>query len=346
MLKIILEIYSWNVNTNTAISQKTISKLLKNTVYPHVIIFSVQEMISQFYGKGIEKTQEYINIIQQELMFKYSLVQSSVMNGIALIVFKKNELSAVFSVKQGKIGAGLAGVYGNKGAVALGLEFEVDSRFCSLAIVGAHLDPHQGNFKKRNATANYIFSSLLLRGEDARLVHDYDVIFIAGDLNYRLISHDREKVKALLDSNNIQGLVEMDELKLNSGPWDSWKEGQIGFLPTYKYRKELEQGKVSSHFSQSRIPAYTDRILFKSLKSDVKVLMYDSVPGVGFSDHQPVYGRFSVDFDSPAFRDDARMSSKDLYYRYYWYKIIRILEINWMFWTLMLVYVIIRAFYA
>ena len=50
--------------------------------------------------------------------------------------------------------------------------------------------------------------------DSKRLIHDYDVIFFAGDLNYRFISKDLGKINQLLDSMDIQGLVEKDELKL------------------------------------------------------------------------------------------------------------------------------------
>ena len=329
-----LEIYSWNLNTNPRISLDLISKLLKNTKFPQIMAFSFQELVSQFsFWKGQDKSQDYISLIQQQLKFKYSLIHTCLMNGICLMIFKKNDFDIVLSIRQGIIGAGLGGVYGNKGAVAIGLEFENDSKYSSLCIVGAHLDPHQGQswFIKRNSTANYIFSTCLLENNDSkRLMHDYDVIFFAGDLNYRFISKDLGKINELLDSMDIQGLVEKDELKLGKfGPWDSWKEGKITFLPTYKYKKDLST-KISDQFSKSRIPAYTDRILFKALKSNVLILQYDSIPGLGFSDHQPVFGRFSIDFDSSSYREESRLNSTELLYRMYWYKFLRIMEINWI----------------
>lgn len=171
-------------------------------------------------------------------------------------------------------------------------------------------------------------------------------------MNYRFVSletakndfKERNEIDGLIDSRDIKRLREKDELKLNAGPWDSWKEGEITFLPTYKYNlKATSPSKPSALFSKSRNPAYTDRILFKSLKSDVKVVVYDSIPGIGFSDHQPVYGIFLVEFDSPAvFRQD--MSSRDLLYRSTWYKIIRVLEINWVLWVFVLFYIFFRFF--
>ncbi|KAL3804964.1 hypothetical protein ACHAWO_012537, partial [Cyclotella atomus] len=41
---------------------------------------------------------------------------------------------------------------------------------------------------------------------------------------------------------------------------------------------------------KQRIPAWTDRILFKS--NNIKVLKYDSVPNAMHSDHRPVFGTF------------------------------------------------------
>jgi phosphatidylinositol-bisphosphatase len=343
----IIEIYSWNVNTNQKISKELIKKLLASNTKSDFIIISLQESKSQFSLR--DNLQEWVDL----LVGNYSLVKCIKINGIGLIVIKKSDaLINNLKVKYGTLGCGLLGLYGNKGAVAIGLEFSLDgSKFCSVCFVGMHLDPHVDRFNERNKSAQFLFNTLLLQGErdSTSLIHDYDVVFVAGDLNYRFLttekdvgSKERKEIDEMIDSGDIKGLREKDELKLKTGPWDSWNEGEITFLPTYKYNlKTINQSKVSAQFSKSRNPGYTDRILFKSLKSDVNVLMYNSIPGLQFSDHQPVYGRFLVGFDSPT-EPRQGMSSRDLVFRSTWYKIIRILEINWVLWLFVLFYLFYR----
>jgi hypothetical protein len=354
----IVQIVSWNVNTNQKISKELIIKLLKSNQKAEFIVASLQEIKSQFSPR--ENIQEWVDLLST--VENYSLVESVRINGIALIIIKKNDfLISNIKVKVGALGCGLFGFYGNKGAVAVGLEFSLNDsgKFCSVCFVGMHLDAHTRKFNERNKSAQYLFSTLLLKGKhdflflgnsETRLIHDYDVVFVAGDLNYRFLSlatkdNDSKEIDAMIDSRDIQGLREKDELKLNSGPWDSWKEGEITFLPTYKYNlKRSSTSALSVQFSKSRNPAYTDRILFKSFKSDIKVLMYDSIPGLGFSDHQPVYGTFLVDFDSPT-RSRQGMSSRDLILRSTWYTIIRVLEMNWVLWVFVTLYIFFRILF-
>ena len=61
-------------------------------------------------------------------------------------------------------------------------------------------------------------------------------------------------------------------------------EGEIAFPPTFKFDKG-SKGYDSSH--KQRIPAWTDRILFKP--NDVKVIEYDCVQDALHSDHRPVF---------------------------------------------------------
>ena len=71
-------------------------------------------------------------------------------------------------------------------------------------------------------------------------------------------------------------------------------EGKITFAPTFKFDKGT-QVYDTSH--KQRIPAWTDRILFKQRQSNggngdgfgVNVLKYESVQNAMHSDHRPVY---------------------------------------------------------
>ena len=71
---------------------------------------------------------------------------------------------------------------------------------------------------------------------------------------------------------------------------NQFKEGNINFIPTYKYDKGSQNFDTSR---KQRIPAWTDRVLFRSAANDkIKLLEYTSIPGVNFSDHKPVNAIF------------------------------------------------------
>ena len=70
---------------------------------------------------------------------------------------------------------------------------------------------------------------------------------------------------------------------------NEFQEGEIDFMPTYKFDKDTQIYDTSS---KNRVPSWTDRILFKSKSESVKLLEYFSVPSITFSDHKPVFAVF------------------------------------------------------
>jgi hypothetical protein len=69
-----------------------------------------------------------------------------------------------------------------------------------------------------------------------------------------------------------------------------FEEGPISFLPTYKYDIDTDTYDTSK---KKRVPAYTDRILFKP-SDKVSLKEYDTVQELRISDHRPVYANFLV----------------------------------------------------
>ena len=73
-------------------------------------------------------------------------------------------------------------------------------------------------------------------------------------------------------------------------------------MPTYKTLKtELDfQGFRKS--KKTRIPGWTDRIIFKSNENQLPELEnYDSLKDVFYSDHKPVIAQFTVSFKPEQF---------------------------------------------
>lgn len=76
-----------------------------------------------------------------------------------------------------------------------------------------------------------------------------------------------------------------------------FKEGDIGFMPSFKYDKGSDRLDSSGKY---RPPAWTDRILFASnqpaFADKFHVLEY-SCFDCRHSDHRPVFARLSIDLD-------------------------------------------------
>lgn len=115
-------------------------------------------------------------------------------------------------------------------------------------------------------------------------------------------------------------LLEYDQLEVERAKgrvFKGFSEGTIHFQPTFKVRDrarycpqatdvmimtvlclfyvQYNKGRESfDSSSKRRVPAYTDRVLFKPCNDSVEVLSYDSIPACKHSDHRPVYARFRV----------------------------------------------------
>ena len=115
---------------------------------------------------------------------------------------------------------------------------------------------------------------------------------------------DHDRVCEWIDSGDVSRLLQFDELSyarqsLQVPPLDALQEAPISFLPTYKLviPKSGSVGRrtrARDRFSRKRVPAYTDRILYKSVFTPVSVRQYETVEGLGFSDHQPVWALFEL----------------------------------------------------
>ena len=71
-----------------------------------------------------------------------------------------------------------------------------------------------------------------------------------------------------------------------------WKKKKINFDPTYKYEKE--SNKYAYDEDNVRVPAWTDRIFYCKNKG-IKMLSYDCIKNLRYSDHRPVIGTFEID---------------------------------------------------
>jgi hypothetical protein len=148
-------------------------------------------------------------------------------------------------------------------------------------------------------------------GSGSHLMDSVDRAFFCGDLNYRVdlprelaehtvneilgssrhsevdaedISNEEDRIreKLLLHDQLLQTIAD-------GRAFPDFAEGKITFPPTFKFDKGTKDYDTSH---KQRIPAWTDRILFKP--SGVRVLEYSSVEDATHSDHRPVYASFRV----------------------------------------------------
>ncbi|KAL3780920.1 hypothetical protein HJC23_009126 [Cyclotella cryptica] len=168
-------------------------------------------------------------------------------------------------------------------------------------------------------------------GDGSHLLNSMDHVFFSGDLNYR-IDLPREYVDRCIDdikrchlressdidqcntaeskkiADLMNKLLRRDQLlqTIASGrAFSQFNEGKISFLPTFKFDKGSPDYDTSY---KQRVPAWTDRIVFKS--SSIRVIEYDSVPQAMHSDHRPVYGTFQLGWGKVSTKSLTRSKRK------------------------------------
>lgn len=138
-----------------------------------------------------------------------------------------------------------------------------------------------------------------------KLIDVADIVFIMGDLNYR-VRGNRSIVDKLIQLRMRDVLLVNDQLRWSMDQGlvlSGYHEAEIKFLPTYKFDKNSD---TYDSGPKKRIPGWTDRIVFKG--QNTTCLAYDSEPNIRTSDHRPVFASFichvDVSDDSPTMRED------------------------------------------
>lgn len=121
----------------------------------------------------------------------------------------------------------------------------------------------------------------------------FDFVFWAGDFNFRIFG-TRNIVDSLLLDERHDVLFSYDQLNMLMKFDETFVglvEGPLNFRPTYKFDKNSDVYDTSK---KRRIPAWTDRILFKP--KFVDLLSYSCATEIRTSDHRPVYATFRCSF--------------------------------------------------
>ncbi|KAJ9087448.1 Inositol-1,4,5-trisphosphate 5-phosphatase 1, variant 2 [Entomophthora muscae] len=221
---------------------------------------------------------------------EYALLTSEQLVGICLFIYVKRDLlGSIHQVMRCTKKTGMLGMAGNKGAAAI--RFRCHDT--SLCFVACHFASGQSKVEERNKDFNTIHNGIYFPSFGA--LNQHDALFYIGDFNYR-VNCSNEQVRFAVSQGQLESLIKKDQLLESQRygvAFSGFREGPITFPPTYKY----DVGKdIYDTSEKRRIPAWTDRILYRGFQIEQKYynhcLMYES-------DHRPVVAGFIVSQNHP-----------------------------------------------
>ncbi|PWN50510.1 hypothetical protein IE53DRAFT_368846 [Violaceomyces palustris] len=222
---------------------------------------------------------------RQEKRSDYVLLRSEQLVGTALVILIKEELVGhVRQIEAAYKKTGLKGMSGNKGGVAVRLDY----RDTSICFVTAHFAAGHSNHEERNA--DYWTITRGLTFQRGRTIANHDHVIWLGDFNYR-IDLPNETVRSMASRDDFQGLYLRDQLGRSrelGAVFPGYSEGVILFRPTYKYDNG---SNVYDSSEKQRIPAWTDRILYRGEGLEQQSYYRAELKT---SDHRPVYSCFTA----------------------------------------------------
>jgi hypothetical protein len=285
---------TWNVNGRLPSSESLLPWLFPrdNFLEPDIFVLGFQEIVQLTAQQIMQPDPEKKRIWEQKVMetlerrpqrtYDYVLLRSEQLVGTAILVIVRSDLTAVIRNVEGAARkTGLRGMSGNKGGVGVRLDY-YDTSFCFLT---AHLAAGHSNVEERNADFHTIVNGLHFQKGKTLSSHE-NIIWLA-DTNYR-IDLDNESVRSRSEADDFDSLVAADQLRQaidNGDAFAGYEEGPMLFRPTYKYDLGTDNYDTSE---KMRIPAWTDRILFKG-RFDLAVYSRAELKG---SDHRPVFALF------------------------------------------------------
>ncbi|KAL3943560.1 MAG: hypothetical protein SGBAC_002377 [Bacillariaceae sp.] len=272
------------------------------------------------------RSREFRRLMIKMLGKQYVPVALHLLGGIQFGLFaKRSFLKEIEEIAIADVTCGIGNVFHNKGAIAAFLKVKArnpsssskKARSLRMVFVTAHMAAHVKNVEARNADFWRISSELEAQApegflpehgvsteseNESFLFDSVDRVFFCGDLNYR-VDLPRELAEFDIleqgrDDENEELYSELmyhDQLKATmceNRAFPGFAEGRIAFAPTFKFDKETASYDTSH---KQRIPAWTDRILFKPFGT--RVLEYKSVPEARHSDHRPVHATFRVSME-------------------------------------------------
>ncbi|XP_048521928.1 phosphatidylinositol 4,5-bisphosphate 5-phosphatase A isoform X2 [Dendroctonus ponderosae] len=304
-------LYLATYNVGTSNPEQRLLDLLsitsqKGEKFPDFYVIGLQEVKSQPQNMLLDTLFEdnWSAALRDILDNKgYIKLKSIRLQGLLLSVFSlRKHLLNIREIESEYTRTGLAGMWGNKGAVSIRLSIYG----CSLCFVNSHLTAHDNQLKDRIEDYNSIIKDQDFHVEETSKILYHDYVFWMGDLNFRLLEDfDRtpEEIERSVLKKDLKKLLEHDQLKyvMNKGEaFSEFTEKDIEFAPTFKF----EVG--ANAYDHKRRPAWCDRILYcvnshnyENVILKVDQLSYKSHPSYVLSDHKPVSGDFNIKIPRP-----------------------------------------------
>lgn len=310
--KIRVFVSTWNMH-----EEKNLPDNLEDLLLPEESI-----ILQDIYVVGTQESTpdagEWAIRLQETLGTTHILLHKASLGVLHLLIFIRRDLYWFCSpVEEDSVATRPGSMIKTKGAVAVSFTFFGTS----FLFIVSHFTSGDDNLSQRVQDYSKIIRSLDLpikvpptrkyNVDKDDITSRFDAVFWCGDFNFRLME-TKAKIenwtKQLKEGNEVDYniLLQHDQLrktmtksegtkteyKVQDSIFKGFQEGEINFLPTYKFDPGEDVYDTSS---KARIPSYTDRVLFKPRRTDeTTVLHYNSCQTIKCSDHRPVYGIYEV----------------------------------------------------
>ena len=299
---------TWNIAGIPCNVDYNITKLFTENIFyyknepPDIIVIGIQEIIKlsitsilsivSNQENVITWTNNIVNIINKVFnTIEYYQLKCMDLVGIYLLVLVKKTLRKNISFIDSNVTkTGVYGTMGNKGFVTLTIKC-----FDSFISFGSgHFEAGQSKNEDRINTLIQLLNKNTNINDVDFTFKEVDFWIILGDLNFR-IDLSYEDAISLIKEKQYDVLYSLDQFNTSkeNSPFlkEYIREKEINFEPTYKYVKGSNEYAYDE--DKIRVPAWTDRIFYCKNKN-IKMLTYDTIKSIRYSDHRPVVGTFLI----------------------------------------------------
>ena len=302
-----LQIYivTWNIHGKKPLKHH-LDLILPKDKYYDMYIISTQECMRTIEASFFnDSKEEWINLLKEYFDNSYINLINENFSAFHISVFVFSKIVNKFkNLQVSKVKTGFLNLMSNKGAVSVAMEY-LTKKLCFIC---CHLSHGYDNANKRNNDFKRINSNLdfvpyenndnnnKIENNNENKTDYFDIVFWSGDFNY-ILSGNKEEINKMIKEKNYFELKEYDqlnqEIRTHRIDIDDFEEGDIHFLPTYKFKEE------SDDYEEFRNPGFNDRILYKTKNiSDLELCKYSCIDEIHFSDHKPVYAIFKLNYSA------------------------------------------------
>ena len=304
---------TWNIAGISCRGDYNITELFTQNIFyhknapPDIIVVGIQEIIKLSITSvlSIVSNQENVRVWTDNILYtikkvfpntNYYELKCMDLVGIYIIVLIKSSLKDnIFLLDSNTTKTGIYGTMGNKGFFTLTLKcFDNYISFGS-----GHFEAGQSKNEDRIETLKQLLNKQINIYDNDNYneyltFKDIEYWIILGDLNFR-INLSFDDAFTLIQEKKYDILYGLDQfnsvMQNNDFLKNNINEKEIKFDPTYKYVKGSNEYAYDE--DKIRVPAWTDRI-FYCKKKGIKMLTYDSIRSMKYSDHRPVVGTFLI----------------------------------------------------